>query len=241
MDVSKLMRDAAKAHASLKELDDNSVIALKQCAIYIPERYIEQGLATMGSETYILGIFAFADASGAYGVSSVCASMRITPSIINNVVIHDEPCLEFIFNPGDTVIADTQLVVQDTMLYRVYLEFIAKGNVPWFMNYSDVCSIFSAAEHHNGVKLGANDAILEMIISTMCRAPNDRAIYYRHYIKRQDQLVKEQPQYIAFRSVTYGATNTTAKLIGAYFNDGLDSALVYPSKRKEKIEELLRK
>ena len=240
MDVSSLVRNADKTHAALKKLDDNSVIAMKQCAIYIPERYVENGLATIGSETYILGIFAFA-AEGCFGVSSVCASMRITPSVINDVTVGDEPCIEFLFNPGDTVFADLALVMQDTMLYRVYAEFIAKGNVPWFMNYDDILSIFAAAEEHNGVKLGANDAMLEMIISTMCRNPDDRSIYYRHFVKNRDQVIRNPPDYIAFRSVTYGATNTTAKLIGAYFNDGLDSALAFPSKRNEKIEDLLRK
>ena len=240
MDITKCVRDATKVHQSLKKLDDNSVIAVKQVAIHIPERYTENGLATIGSETYIIGIFAIAS-EGAFGVSSVCAPMRITPSIINDIMIGEEPGIEFIFEPGDTVFADLALVAQDTMLYKVYLEFVAKGNVPWFMNYDDILGIFAAAEHHNGVKLGANDAILEMIISTMCRSPVDRSIYYRHFVKTREQVKQAPPDYIAFRSVTYGATNTTAKLIGAYFDDGLDSALAFPSKRKETIEELLRK
>ena len=56
-----------------------------------------------------------------------------------------------------------------------------------------------------------------------------------------DEVLSRPPALIPFRSVTYGATNTTAKLMGAYFDEGLTSALVNPSQRTEKIEELLRR
>jgi hypothetical protein len=49
------------------------------------------------------------------------------------------------------------------------------------------------------------------------------------------------PTFIPFRSPIYGATNTTAKLIGAYFDDSINSALVNPSEKVEGVESLLRR
>jgi hypothetical protein len=54
-----------------------------------------------------------------------------------------------------------------------------------------------------------------------------------------DDIVKKPPVYIPLRSVTYTATNTTNKLAGSYFQEGLVSALVSPSERKERIESIL--
>ena len=66
-------------------------------------------------------------------------------------------------------------------------------------------------------------------------------MYYRSVINNRSDLKKNPPVFIPLRSVVYGATNTTNKLAGSYFNEGVISALVSPSTRIEPIEELLRK
>lgn len=241
MDPKKLTRDASKVHAALKELDDGSVVTTKGCKIIIPARFAEQQLAVLGNEINICGLFAIIVEDRFYGVSSAMAMMRIEPSVTNTIKIEDEDFLEFVFDPGCTVISSTELVKSDAFIYLVYSEIIAKGNVPWYMNYEDMGRLFESAPHHAGVSVGANFAVIEMIMAAISRSEKDRTKYFRHQLATKQDLDKEVPAFIPLRSVTYGASNTTAKLIGAYWEEGLTSALVNPTETVEPIEGLLRR
>lgn len=241
MDPRKLKRDPSKVHAYLREMEDGTLCTTKGCKIYIPARFTEQQMAFLGTETSISGIFAITVDDTYYGVSLVNAMMRIEPTSTNYIKLDDEDYIEFVFDPGSVVIADTNLVKRDTFIYRVYSEIIAKGHVPWFMSYEDLGRIFESAPKHAGVSVGANFAIVEMIIAAISRLSADRSMFYRHALKMEKDLGTIPAFYIPLRSVTYGASNTTAKLVGAYWEEGLTSALVNPSDTVEPIEGLLRR
>lgn len=241
MDPKTLIRDASRVHANLQEMADGSIITKKGCRIYIPGRFVEKGLAIIGAEVHILGIFAITVEDKYYGVSSATAMMRIEPSSTATILVDDEEYVEFTFDPGSTVIASTDLVKNNALLYEINEEIISKGRVPWYLTYDDLGSLYSSAEHHAGTRLGANDAILEMIAATVARDPDDLTRYYRQSVKTPEDLKTKKPVYVPFRNIAFGASNTTAKLMGAYFEDGLTSALVNPAEKLEDIEELLRR
>lgn len=241
MDISKLKRDPERVRANLKMTQGRTVVTSKLCRIYIPALFAEKQLASIGSEVYILGIFALVMDDGYYSVSLTNAMMRIDPATINTVLVDDEQYYEFVFEPGDTVIANTDLVESKTLPYHINETIIARGKVPWYLNYEDVGSLFDSARKYAGVDLGPNDAVLEMIASAIARSPNDPKVYYRQFVKSKEDLKKNPPRFIAFKSISYGATNTTAKLMGSYFETSMNSALVNPSERLEDMEELLRR
>ena len=128
MDPKKLTRDASKVHAALKELEAGSVVTVRECKIYIPARFAEQQLAVLGNETNICGLFAIVVDDQYYGVSSAMAMMRIEPTMTNTVKVGEDEYLEFVFDPGSTVISSTELVKADTFIYLIYSEIMAKGN-----------------------------------------------------------------------------------------------------------------
>lgn len=240
MDWRQWTRDASKVHKALEETPDAQVVAKKDVYLYIPERFIEKQLAEISAETYILGIFAIR-VGETFGVSTVNAMMRITPTTISTVKFDDESYLEFYFAPGSVVIADTSLIKQDTLVYKIFDEIIAKGNVPWYLNYEDLAKLFNTADEYAGFKAGSNHSILEMFAAAIARDPDDRNKYYRHTVASTDELQSRPPVLIPLRSIVYGPTNTPAKLMGSYFSDGLTSALVSPSTKTERIEDLLRR
>ena len=239
MDRSKLVRDAEKVHAHLKELEDGSVIALKPCKLYIPARFAEGDLAIIAEEISIVGIFAMVVEDKYYGVCTANTMMRIEPSATSTVKIDDDDYLEFYFEAGARVLTSSLLVKVDTLTYHIYDEIIAKGRVPWYLSYEDLAKLFESAEYHAGVKIGANHAIMEMIAAVISRDDDDRTKYYRHTVTKLPS--DKPPAIVPLRNISYGASNTTAKLMGAYFQDGLTSALINPSERVEKVEELLRR
>lgn len=241
MDPKKLVRDAKKVHAVLKELEDGRLITTKGCTIYTPAAYTEAGLASVGIETWIIGIYAImADDDKHYGISMVNAMMRIDPTTTLKVDIEGEQFYQFVFEPGATVCADTMLVKADTITFRIYDEIVAKGRVPWFLAYDDLGKLFQTASYHAGASVGQQREVTELLISMIARDSKDRTKYYRSTVRSPADAVLRPPVYIPLRSVVYQATDTTTKLMGSYFPDALQSALVTPSERVERIEALLR-
>lgn len=241
MDPTKLVRDAEKVHAYLKELEDERLITVKGCKIYIPTRFADRGMAQIGIETYIVGIYAITVDDKYYGVSLVNAMMRIEPTSTMKVIINEEEYYEFYFEPGSTVVSKVQLVKTDTLVYRIYDEIIAKGHVPWYLGYTELGKLFDTARYHAGANIGSNHEVTELIVSMIARDAKDRHKYYRQTIKNMTDLRFNPPAFVPLRSVTYAATNTTSKLGGSYFHEGMVSSLVSPSDRVERIESLLRR
>lgn len=241
VDPKKLERNPAKVKAILSETKGGSIVTSKPCKLYIPTRFQEKQLAFVGSEILVLGIYALVVEDKYYAVSLTNAMMRIEPATINTVLVDDNEYYEFVFEAGDTVIANRNLVQTNTLPYHINDEIIAKGRIPWYLNYEDLGSLFDSASRYAGVSLGANDAVLEMIASAIARSPEDPRVFYRQYIKDKKQINEDAPTFIAFRNISYGATNTTAKLMGSYFETSLTSALVNPAEKVEDIEEILRR
>ena len=241
MDPKKLIHAAKNVHSALAELEDGRLVAKKAVKIYIPSRFAERGLASIGIETQIVGIYAIVVDDAYYGISLVNAMIRIEPTSTMKVMINGDEYFEFYFEPGSTVMSSTHLVKTDTLVYRIYDEIISKGRVPWYLGYSELGKIFDTAKYHAGANVGTNHEVTELIVSMISRDPKNRHQYYRRTIKSLDDLQKNPPAYIPLRSVTYAATNTTNRLAGSYFNNGLVSALVTPADRVERIEDLLRR
>lgn len=240
MNIDLLERNAERVHAALKEAG-NSLVATKRCKIYIPEHYVGGYLGSADEGTRIVGIWGIVVEDKYYASSRVCAMMSIDPSTTNVVEIENKPFIEYTFEPGDTVIKNLNLVKQSTLAFRIFDEIITKGNVPWYLDYTDMCFLFDTLDAHADANLGVDSAILEMISSSMARSKENKSIFYRHMLNTAADIGKKKFIYVPLKSVAYGSTNTTAKIMGAHFQEGMTSALITPSERTETIEELLRR
>lgn len=240
MRAKDFVRDAKRVYAVLQKTDSNELICTKPLKIHIPARFPERGLGKIEDEVSFVGICAFIVEDKYYAVSTVNAFMRTEPTLINTVNVDDVDYIEFSYDPGSRVVANLNLVKIDNLLYRINDDLIAKGRVPWYLSYTDLGSLFSTAQYHAGVRLGANPAIIEMIAATICRDPDEVKRYYRQSIESPDDVTTRPPTVIPLRAVSYGATNAIAKLMGPYFDDNVTSTLNSPGERVERVERLLR-
>lgn len=240
MDVRKLIRNPEAIKGQLKKQADNSLITNKGCKIYIPARFAERNLADLGVDNYIVGMFAMTVDDTYYSFCNINALIQITPDAINKVNIEGEDYFEFVFMKGSTVIKNTFLIMNDVLVFRIYDEFMSKGNIPWYMSYEDSGKMFVTAGKHGGTSVGSNPEVVEMLIATIFRDAKDRNISLRTIINTREDLITKKFVTIPLRSVAYAASNTTNKLAGSYFSVGLTSALVNPTERTEKIEAILR-
>jgi hypothetical protein len=240
MQPDKLVRNSKRVLEALTELPNGSVIANETVKIYVPNRFLEKGLAYVGVDTYILGIYAIVLEDKYYGVSLVNAMIPIDPSQTNRLKWQDEVYLEFIFNKGATVFKSTDLVKTDVLTYRIYDEILSNGNIPWYVGYEELGHLFDTAQYHAGANIGANQEVTQLIASIVARDSKDRTKFYRSTITETSDLVNHPPVFIPLKSVEYAATNTVNKLGGSYMSVGIVSALINPTERVERIEHLLR-
>lgn len=241
MDIKSLTRNADVVHAALAETPDGQLIALKPCKVYIPSRFTERKLAVVSDEIRILALFAIVVDDKYYAVSSAPALMEIKPSSMTLTTIEGDEYYEFSFEKGACLCPSIDLLRDNTLPYFIYDEIIAKGHVPWYLSYTDLGKLMTDTAYHCDFVASASNAPIEMIAASITRDPKDYTRYYRHVIDSIAEETKKPPAFIAFRNIIYGATNTTAKLMGSYLDDGVLSALVNPSEKTEGVETLLRK
>lgn len=205
--------------------------------MYVPSRFKNAELAYLGNDLYVVAIYMLATEDGSYAVSNVNAMVRIEPSSINTVMMGGREYLEFVFEPGDRIIATDEVVVNDKLVYYIYEEILSKGNVPVYLDYMELGRLFDTSQSYAKVKLASTPTVLHMLLSIIARDPDDPTQYFRQTTNGKDF---ERVYYIPLQSPIYGATNTTARMMGSHFSDNLTSALVNPSEREEKIENILR-
>lgn len=238
MDVSKLKRDAKAIHSKLQRAG-KSIKAKERVRIVVPSRFKDKQLVTIGNTVVVVGVYAILDDAGNYGVSLTNTKLIITPDVTNDIMIDDEAHLEFIFEPKSTIFPNVDAVRNINLPYLIFDEIISKGKTPWYLSYSDLTKLFDTAKAFAGVNLGSNHAIFEMLTAMRARQPDDKFKYLRHKLFTKKDFGQDY-SIVPLASVQFGATNTSAKLIGARLDEGLASALVYPSEQTENIETILR-
>ena len=222
------------------EIDNTGkMIAKSDLKIVIPVRYEEANLAVMGASVYSLAIFAII-VGDSYAVNVVPSKVRLFPVEINEVKFNEHGYYELSFEKGSMITDNINLVKDNTLGYYIYNYFIALGKVPWFMGAIDMLNILSKSKEYTGAVYGAGQTIMEMIISMCLRDNVDVMKYWRQTLKNQQEAYTSVPDFAPLRNVPLGARNTTSKLMGAYFDEGLNSALLYPSDTTERVEQLLR-
>lgn len=234
-------RNAEKVLKALSEDSDPSkpVIAQANLVIQIPARFREIGLAQVGTPSYVFGLFAIILESGEYALFSANAFVELGPCTIDKVVINDQEHYNFHFQKGDVVIRTRELVKRSELIYKGMEEFIFQGKVPWYVGYEDMGKIFDSAKYHSGTKAEIQPAIMEFMAAYNARYKNNRIKFIREVATSYGEFDK-QLAWVPMRSVYWSAPGTVNKLSGAYFEDGIVSALVNPSEREEKIERILR-
>jgi hypothetical protein len=239
VDIDHLKRDVAAIKQQFSESDNETLIAKAPIHISIPEYYQRQKLVHIETTISIVGIFAFYTQQH-YCVHMAPTMVRIEPDDILTHTIEDEVYFDFFFEKGSTIISNLNTVKDNTLLYDIYNQFILKGHVPWYIDYRDLGELFSLSEKYASLKLGANPAIMELFAATIARSEKEPKVQYRHVATSVEDIKTNPPVIVGLRNVSYSATNTTAKLLGSYWNDGLISALNHPSTTLEPIEQLLR-
>lgn len=218
-----------------KKVNNAFVFTGKKLTVKIPRRYENYNLLRAENDIQTLAIFEMIfDDKESHGML-LPAVITMEPSTQYYKTIDEIDFLIAEFQAGDKFMTSTQLLKQPHISYAMFVEFIALGNLPKFLDYENTAFLFDRAKEVCDANLRVQHSVFEMIYSHLFRDPDDLTVKYRH------TNMKKKPEFIELRSVTYGTDSTTAKIIGAYMNDGINAAIVNPSHQKHDLEDLLRK
>jgi hypothetical protein len=232
MDISGLKRDAAFVRENFATVNGR-VLTKRDCTFLIPFNYLSHKLATMGNQIYTAGVFAIV-IGDRFASAVSCARVEISPNETKQIKILGEEYLEFRFPKGSVVLPSTNIIVDSDNIYEMNKYFYTFGRVPWFLSYNELGEIMRMQKEYGGLNFSPDNIPFEIVVSKICRDPNNKFVYWRH------SPMKGNPVVVPFKSVLFNATNTTAKILGAYLSDGFTSALVNPSDSVEQVETLLR-
>lgn len=241
MQSNQFVRNSPRVHKALKVLPNGSLVCIEPVKIYVPSRFTEQGLAELGSQTYISGLYAMVVDKVQFASSTVNAMIEITPSSIGTITIDGDEYLEFSFDAGSVVMPNLKPVKNKTFVYNIYSELFAKGRVPWYLGYLQMGRIFDTAKKHAGADVGDSHEITELLNSIVARDATNRHHFYRSSVKTLNDLNTSPPAYISMRSIQYAMSTTLDRIGGSYFSEGVVSALVNPSEKEGRMSEILRR
>ena len=231
-------RDPGRILSLLSDLPGKPVIAKSKLTIHFPARFVEIGLAVTGVHTFVFGLFIIVDESGAYSLCNVNALMELGPATVTKETMDEQEYLNYTFEAGDVIFQTKDLVCRPNLIYRALDEFIFKGKLPWYIAYDDVGKLFDTAKRHARTSANISPAIVEFVAAYIGRDPADRIKYIRETAETYNDFKKVE--WVPMQSVFWSAPGTVNKLSGAYFTDGIVSALVNPSERADRIETILR-
>lgn len=237
MNVDALKRDPDIIFNAIKETDV-SFVASTPIVAHIPKHYISGRLGSMENNVRCIGIVGFILDSKYYATLIVPTTLTLSPDSVTTVTINEVEYLEMSFDKGSTIMT-TDPVKNGPLVYDIYNDVIEKGKTPWYFDYNDQCRVFDAVPYHASVNLGADHAIYEVLAGTRGRYTKDKTRYARNIVKSWEELSGEVNTVIPLRSVAFGATNATSRLLGSYASEGMTSALINQTDNLESVEELL--
>ncbi len=160
--------------------------------------------------------------------------IEMVPSSVDRVTIDNTPYIQLTFKKGDTFIKTTEMVVEESLAFIVWLEYIKFAHTLKAMSYEDQATMFDRMRLSAGVTFPVDHSVFETIFAHLSRDKDDFTIPYRNTDMTKDF------RRIQLSDVTHAARSTSSRIIGAYNKDGINASLDNTNDSHSPIEDLLR-
>lgn len=225
----------------LVEMGDGRIVCRKDIDIIFSESYIEKDLCTIADKIDIIGVFAIVDPeTKEFGTFAIPSRVTINPAMMRKFKNNDMSYRVISYMKNDTIMDASEVVVDDKLSYYLYNNFVELARVPWYLHYDALLGIFDQEWHYVGKLLTDVPQVIDMLISSIARdAQNDTALY-RGAIKDKSEVFTRPPKWVPLKNISMGPADTMNKILGAYYDDGLASAIAEPSDIVTDVEKIMR-
>lgn len=217
-----------------KLVDESYFFIGKKLSIKIPRRYEVHNCLTVSDTVTTLAIFSMEfDNNITFGYF-LPGIINTQPSKTYKLTENETDYLVCEYQTGDIFITSKNILKQPFIAYVLFVECYMNGNIPEFISYNDSAFIFDKSREVCDFNVGVKHASIELINAHNARDPKNLNNRYRF------TDMKTPPAWIGFRNISYGTDSTTTKIIGSYFPDGVNSAIVNTSHEHHEMEDILR-
>lgn len=238
--MTAIRRDVDAVKSKLIVTENQQVICKTPMRIQIPVRFSEIGLAQVGADNNIYGMFAIITDTGEYCVWSSCAMIPITPAKTVVVEIEGVSYYEFHFDAKQIMIPNLTVIKSNKPIFKVLSEIFFAGKVPYYMNADDVSNCFDTVGIYAGSRVGSIPELFEVFTSVIAREAGDKTKYRRVTAQSMRDFEAGKIGWVGMESPEYAVTNTFNRFAGGYFDRGATASLVSPNQQLDIVEKIIR-
>lgn len=218
---------------SQKDASSPVIFTGDTCIVRILEKFEGLGCLQITDTVKTIGIFDM-EVDGVTSGMLLAANVEMVPSEVTAVEIDGIRYVQCIFRKGDVFLKTTETVVEEKVAFYVWLMYVKYGQMLKAMTYSDQAVFIDKVCATCGISFPVDHVVYEVIFAHLTRAIDDFTVLYRNTDMRGDF------RRINLNEVAHASRSTTARIIGSYFKEGINSALTKPSTSSSMIEDVLR-
>lgn len=239
MDFKQLERNPEYISKLIVTNKDGSMSCKKPLTIMFPKWFEVKELAIISKVIKVVGYFAII-VDNKFSVSKVASLIQLGNGIVNTISINGDEYYSVSFKENSSFISYNKIMVENAVAGKLLDSFTMRGNVPVYFNYNDTLTCLENCSYYAGSGYTNNQDVLQLITSLLSRYKDDNEFFYRDVIRTTEDLKTKEVEYVSLYSVSFAASSTFSKLVGSYFTEGVNSALITNSTEVDKVEELLR-
>lgn len=218
---------------SQKDPESPVIFTGDRCVVTILQKFENYGCLSVTDTVTSLGVFDV-EVDGIQTGCFLVARVVMCPSEVSTVTLDGVPYVQLVFNKGDVFFKTTKFIQEDKLPFYVWLEFVKYGHILKAMSYSDQATIFDRIRMTSGMSFPVDHVVYETIFAHLSRDVNDFTVPYRN------TKMDKEFQRVQLNDVAHASRSTSARIIGAYFKDGVNAALDNPSEAASPVEDILR-
>lgn len=237
MDVTGLKRDGQFIRKAYTVLEDKSVIANRSLEVYIPKKFVDNGMAIVTDKVWTAAVMGIVAPGVCYAPLIAMIDVTLIPMSIREVKVEGIPYLVLEFEEGDTLIENLGTVQDRFKPHAYYLEYNAYARRPWYMTKDDLTALYDHAEQECGSKVGSSPQVARVFNAIQFRDPDNLDVAYRN---SQAMLDGRDPVIVGLNNGSMLIDGTFSKLLGGYLTDNTVSAIVNPDKKVTDLEKIIK-
>lgn len=239
MSVHLLPREESeKFHKkALTELDDGSVIANRKLEIYLPKKFVDNGMAVITDKVQSAAVFGLVIPGECYAPLIALMDLTLLPLNIRESNVLGVQYFVLEFEEGDTVIENVDVIQDPNKPHSFTQEFYDYARIPWYMGEKEVMGLFDNAVAECGGKVGSTRQVPRVLTSIMFRDPDNPNQAYR-YSKAMEE--GRPPLIMGLNNGAMLIDGTFAKITGGYLRDNTLAAAVNPDTKVTDNERIMR-
>lgn len=222
---------------ALIELPDGSVVANRKLEVYLPKRFVDNGMATVSDKVTTAAVLGLVIPGESWAPLVALMDITLVPLNIRETNVKGIQYLVLEFEKGDTVIENLEVLQDPNKPFHFMLEFYYYAKIPWYMGEQEVLGLFDNAKAECGGDVGSTPQVPRVLTSIMLRDPDNLDQAYRY-----SKAAKEgrPPLIVGLNNGSMLIDGTFAKISSGYLQDNTLAAMVNPDTKVTDYEMIMR-